>query len=341
MRSRATFRILTIVLSALCLTGSWNCRRQEDSVDKPKERVRIGYLRLLSAIPLYAAIHEGYFERENISVETRTIKSGPEGNEALAGGNIDVAFSIVPSLLIAKVRGVPPDLVSIFGATVDGPEVRDHRIVVKGGSKIAKATDLRGKKIAVVGWPGPTSDVLELLSYFERHGLDQKALTLVGMGHPDMPSAVASGTVDAAALAEPYITLGMQNHQLATLSEDEGYYYDPTAETEVTTYLARRSWLDANNDLARRFARALEDGRKKAQDNEWLMNVGLPEFNSKARIPIDFVEITSAQSRQLRLMPVKDRPSVPGMQRVADQLVRFKFLPTAPSDLSGLVWSPR
>ncbi len=335
---------IKLIVASILLCGALACSGSGSppSTSAPqKATVRVGYLRLLSATPLYTALREGYFERENLNVQARVIKSGPEGNEALAAGNIDVAFSIVPSLLIANARGVPSDLVSIYGATTDGPQVRDHRIVVKPGSPIRTAADLRGRKVAVVGWPGPTSDVLELLSYLQRQGLSSKDVTLVGMPHQDMSSAIASGAIDAGALAEPYITMGVLGGTVSLLSEAEGYYYDPVAETEVTTYLARRSWIEANQDVAGRFIKALAAGRTKSEDRAWLIEHGLPTFNANTQPPIDFVAITVAQARGLRFMPIKPTVTLQGMQRIGEQLVRFGFLPTAPATLPDLIWRKR
>jgi NitT/TauT family transport system substrate-binding protein len=297
--------------------------------------VRVGYLRLLSGTPLYTAIHEGYFAEEGINVEIRTIKSGPEGNEALAAGNIDVAFSILPSLVVANERGVPSDLVSIYGASIDSPAINDHRIIVSKTSTIRRVEDLRGKKLAVVGWPGLTSDGLELLDYLERHNLSAKDVTLVGMAHGDMVASLQSGAIDAAAAAEPYITLGELQGAVKTLEENQGFYYQN--ETEVTTYLARRSWIDSNRNVAEKFIRALERGRQRASDREWLIKTGLPSFNNKAIPPIDFVELTSEQSAQLRLMPIRPMPSENGLRHVAEQLLKRGAIKQIPSDFNALI----
>jgi len=306
------------------------------SVYAQKQTVRVGYLRLLSGAPLYTAVREGYFADERLNVELRVIKSGPEGNEALAAGNLDIAFSILPSLVVARAQGVPSDLVSFFGASVDGPDILDHRIIVTNASRIRVTGDLAGKKIAVVGWPGRTSDVLELLDYLSRHDIDAKDVTLVGMAHAEMVAALESGVVDAAAAAEPYIGIGEQAGKVKTLAGTDGFYYPSNAETEVTTYVARKSWIDANKDIAQRFTRALERGRLKAADSDWLIKQGLPSFNAKARPPIDFVEISAAQANALHIAPVRLEVSLQGLQHVAEQLVRYGPIKQAPGELPSL-----
>jgi ABC-type nitrate/sulfonate/bicarbonate transport system substrate-binding protein len=337
MKKYGIILAILITISSLLLV---NCQKTGDGNDNAGGRhpvVRVGYLRLLSGAPLYTAIREGYFAEEGIDVEPRVIKSGPEGNEALAAGNIDVAFSILPPLVTAYDSGVPADLVSIFGASIDGPKIRDHRIIVPKGSTIRHAADLRGKKIAVVGWPGMTSDGLELLDYLERHNINANDVTLVGMAHGDMVAGVQSGSVDAAAAAEPYITTGVQQGAVDVLEEDEGFYYQTETDTEVTTYLARRSWIDANRDLALRFARALERGRQKSADRDWLSKVGLPSFNKKATASIDFMELTPEQGTQLRLMPINAMPSESGLRHVTQQLLKRGKIKKAPSDFNTLL----
>jgi NitT/TauT family transport system substrate-binding protein len=324
--------IFLILIMVSSLTTS--CRQpNKDGGQRPV--VRVGYLRLLSGSPLYTAVREGYFAAEGVDVDLRVIKSGPEGNEALAAGNIDVAFSILPPLITAHDTRVPSDLVSIFGASIDGPEIRDHRIIVPKGSGIRRASDLRGKKIAVVGWPGMTSDGLELLDYLERHNLSANDVTLVGMAHGDMIAGLQSGVIDAAAGAEPYITMGVLQGTVSMLEEDEGFYYQTV--TEVTSYLARRSWVEANREVAQKFVRALERGRQKSNDREWLTKIGLPSFNKKAAAPIDFMEITPEQASQLRLMPIRVMPSEQGLRHVTEQLLKRDKIKNAPSDFNALM----
>jgi ABC-type nitrate/sulfonate/bicarbonate transport system substrate-binding protein len=326
---------IIVLLSVTCT----KTRNEGNNSGGPGGRavVRVGYLRLLSAAPLYTAVREGYFDQEGINVELRVIKSGPEGNEALAAGNIDVAFSILPSLITAYDSGVPSDVVSIYGASIDGPKIRDHRIIVANTSDLARVDQLRGKKIGVVGWPGMTSDGLELWDHLERHNMTVNDVTLVGMAHGDMIANLQSGVIDAAAAAEPYITSGILQGVVKTLSEEEGFYYQMTSETEVTTYLARRAWVDANLELARKFVRALDQGRQKSSDREWLTKFGLPFFNKKATASIDFVELTPEQSGQLRLMPINALPSKEGLTHVTQQLVKRGKVKKTPSDSDGLV----
>ncbi len=299
--------------------------------------VRVGYLPILSAYPLYTAVTEGYFKEEGLDVQLRTIKSGPEGNEALAANNIDVAFSILPSLVVARSQGVPNDLVSIFGASLDSAEIKDHRIIVAKDSKLSTMKDLRGKKIAVVGYPGRTSDVLELLDYLDRNGLKDKDVKLIGMPHADQVAALEAGTVDAAACAEPYITLGLLQNKVKTLGDKEGFYYRDQP-TEVTTYLARKSWFEANSGVSNKFIAALSKGLEKTKDKDWLLSKGLPAFNQETNPSISFVKLTPEQSKTLHLPTVLPSATEAGLEYVANQLVRHGPIKKAPEDFKSMIY---
>ena len=299
--------------------------------------VRVGYLPLLSAYPLYTAVGEGYFKEQGLDVQLRTIKSGPEGNEALAANNIDVAFSILPSLVVARTQGIPNDLVSIFGASLDSAEIKDHRIIVPKESKISTAKDLRGKKIAVVGYPGRTSDVLELLDYLERNGLKEKDVKLIGMPHADQVAALEARTIDVAACAEPYITIGLLENRVKTLKERDGFYYQDQP-TEVTTYLARKSWIEANSSVSSKFISALTKGMEKSKDRNWLVSQGIPSFNKEKNSSINFVKLTPEQSKNLRLPTVLPYPTEAGLKYVANQLVRYGPIKKAPQEFSSMIY---
>jgi ABC-type nitrate/sulfonate/bicarbonate transport system substrate-binding protein len=300
--------------------------------------IRVGYLPVLSGYPLYTAISEGYFKEAGLDVQMRTIKSGPEGNEALAANNIDVAFSIVPSLVVANVKKVPNDLVSIYGASLDSNKIKDHRIIIAKKSPLTSVKDLRGKKIAVVGYPGRTSDVLELLDHLKRNGSGEKDVQLIGMPHAAQVAALESGTIDAAACAEPYITIGLQS-SVKTLGENEGFYYR-NQPTEVTSYLARESWLKANPEISKKFIAALAKGLEKSKDREWLLNTGLPSFNAAKNPSITFVKLTPEQSKKLHLPEVLPAATENGLKYVSEQLLRHGPIKESPKNFGVMLHQP-
>lgn len=341
LRLKSSFNLILIFLIT-CLFVACNSAKQiptgtQVETANTNETVRVGYLPLLSAYPLYAAIEEGYFKEQGLDVQLRTIKSGPEGNEALAANNIDVAFSILPSLVVARSQGVPNDLVSIFGASLDSAEIKDHRIIIPNNSNFSTIKDLRGKKIAVVGYPGRTSDVLELLDYLERNGLKEKDVQLVGMPHADQVAALEAGTIDAAACAEPYITIGLLQNRAKTLKERDGFYYRDQP-TEVTTYLARKGWVETNSNISNKFISALTKGLEKTKDRNWLLNQGLPSFNKESNPSINFVKLTSEQSKNLRIPTVLPAATETGLEYVANQLVRHGPLKQAPQEFSSMIY---
>jgi ABC-type nitrate/sulfonate/bicarbonate transport system substrate-binding protein len=301
--------------------------------------VRVGYLRLLSAAPLFTAYREGYFATQGISVKLRVIGSGPEGNEALASGNIDVALSIVPSLIVGRIHSVPSDVVSIYGASIDSPSVRDHRVIVRRSSGIKAFADLKGKRVGIVGWPGMTSDVLEFLDTLNRNGLKQQDLTLVGMPHGSMLAAIRSGVIDAAAAAEPYVTIGVLGHDITPLAQNDGYYYD-SGEVEVTTYLARKSWVDNHQSAAIAFVKALGAARQKDADTTWLCNQALPMFNPTATPGIDFIPIDSATCLQMHMPGFRDTLDDSGIAHVEHQLKIRGVIPQTWTHDRDIVSSP-
>jgi ABC-type nitrate/sulfonate/bicarbonate transport system substrate-binding protein len=337
-------KILKYISVILVATIFTSCRNTpvntagNDSTDKTsKTVVRIGYVPLISAYPLYTAVKEGYFKEQGIDVQLRPIKSGPEGNEALAANNIDVAFSPVPSLVAARVKGIPNDLTSIFGSSIDSPEIKDHRIIVAKSAKFTSIKDLKGKKIAVVGYPGRTSDVLELLDYLEKNGLSEKDVQLIGMPHSEQAAALVAGKIDAAACAEPYITLGLQE-KVKTLGANEGFYYGQQP-TQIMTYVARQSWLTSNPTLSNKFLMGLKKGWEKSKDREWLVTKGIPSFNKDSQPPINLATITPELAKKMHLPTILPSVTDAGLQHVATQLVKRGPIKTKPTDFKSMIYS--
>ncbi len=320
-RSRNALILTTVALVVLaCLVFLFLRQKESPPVTSSPEvapkaeltKVRVGYLPSLAASQLYIGIVEGFFQEEGLEVEISEIYSGPEIIQTLQARSVDIAFGIVPPLVMVRAKGTR--IKSLGGATLDSSEIRDHRLLVKPGSAIRSPQDLRGKRIAVVA--EPTSDGLGLLDYLESHGIKKDEVTLVKTPHPEQVFAVSTGAVDAAASIEPFITIGV----LKGLVEEFDYYYSDEP-TEVGTYLIHDDTLEDKPELAKRFRRALERATVICQDEDRLRKI-LPTLEEKG---IAF-KITPDVATEVHVMDFQPSLTIEGVRKVMGQLVRHGFL---------------
>lgn len=219
------------------------------SCQNKEQVVKVGYLPILLSSQLYVGIVEGYFKEEGIKVEISEISNGPDIVTALQSKSIDIGVAITPPLIRARANGVK--IKSIGAATFDGESVQEHRLMLPVDSKIQSAQDLKGKKIAVVA--EGTSDYFSLLYYLKANGLKKEDVEIIAVPHAEMIFALSSKSVDAAAGAEPFITMGAVEKKTRTFD-----YYYPAYTLEVGTFMAHEDFINANPELIAKISRVIE-----------------------------------------------------------------------------------
>ena len=163
-----------------------------------KDKVRIGWVYAMANAPVVIADKQGFFDKENVEVETISFTSGPILHQALAAGQLDMAYIGAPPVYHWYSRGLQSQIL----AKVNYGQAA---VIVRKDSGINKLQDLRGKKIAGVK-KGSGMDVL-LRGYVlgEAAGLEpDKDVRVVPMPPGNMGPSVENGVVDAAFIWEPF-----------------------------------------------------------------------------------------------------------------------------------------
>jgi sulfonate transport system substrate-binding protein len=137
------------------------------------------------------------------TIETLPIYLAADGNSAvqLSGGGI-------PSVTEGNADAATNAETQAILRSTESPDIRviltvaeyAYHIVARRSSGIAKASDLRGKKIAT---SLNSSAHFYIVKILRDAGLSETDVTVVGMAPPDMPQALARGEVDAISIWEP------------------------------------------------------------------------------------------------------------------------------------------
>ena len=164
--------------------------------------LRVGWVYALANAPAVIAQKKGFYAAEGLDVELTQFADGPVIQQAVAAGDVDVAYVGAPPVyqwasrgldarILAKVNSGQAALIASTTAT----------------PPIATLADLRGRRIAGVA-KGSGMDVLlrgEVLK--ARAGLDaDRDLTVVNMPAPNMGAALDRKLVDAAFTWEPFVS---------------------------------------------------------------------------------------------------------------------------------------
>jgi len=134
-----------LAVAALLLAG---CGEKKESVGaKNTESVELllDFFPNADHAPIYAAEANGHFEDVGLDVKIRQPADPAAPIKQVAAGRVDLAVSYEPELLRARDQGLA--VVSV-GALVQGPLTS---IVSLPKAKIAKPSDLRGKRVGTAG----------------------------------------------------------------------------------------------------------------------------------------------------------------------------------------------
>jgi NitT/TauT family transport system substrate-binding protein len=259
MRKIFIFLIVTIISFVIAvLLIKTNISNQ---VSSPENRIRVGYIPIADCAQLYVGIEKGFFKEEGLDIELVSLAGGAKIIEALATGSIDIGFSNVISLILARASGLR--VVAISGGPIEDENHKEHAILVRKDSPIRLPKDLDGKTIAIN--TRKNIDELFLRIYLEKNGVNPDKVKLVEIPFPNMESVLISGEVDAVASIEPYVTFALLHGQVKVLDYN---YIAIEPVVEISAYVASEDWLERNKKIADKFISAFNKATDYALQHE-------------------------------------------------------------------------
>ena len=179
-------------IAAITLTLAFNQSYAEN------KKIKIGWVFAMANAPVVIAQQKGFYKEVGLDAEIISFTSGPIVHQALAAGQLDMAYIGSPPVYHWYSRGLKSKIL----AKVNYGQAA---VVARKDSGINTIKDLKGKKLAGVK-KGSGMDVL-LRGYVigEASGLDaENDLRIIPMPSGNMGPSVESGTVDAAFMWEPF-----------------------------------------------------------------------------------------------------------------------------------------
>lgn len=166
--------------------------------DSKPLKLRIGWVFAMANAPALIAKEKGFFKDEGLDVEILSFTSGPIVHQALAAGELDMAYIGSPPVYHWYSRGLKSQII----AKVNYGQAA---VLTRKDSGINALADLKGKKLAGVR-KGSGMDVL-LRGYVLAEGAKLKPDTdvqIVPMPPGNMGSSVEASVTDAAFIWEPF-----------------------------------------------------------------------------------------------------------------------------------------
>jgi len=251
-------KILSIMILITLLMGITGCSKnssgnKEAKANTEKQVVKIAYLPITHALPIFVENELQNEENSNIKIELVKYGSWPELMDALNTGRVDGASVLIELALKAKEQGI--DLKAVALGHKDG-----NAIVVS--KDINKVEDLKGKTFAI---PHKQSSHNILLSeMLVKAGLTEKDINIVELAPTEMPSALANGQIAGYCVAEPF---GAKSVQLGTgkvLFQSGELWKDSIC----CALVLNNNFIKNNNEAAKEFVSQYDKAGKYITQNK-------------------------------------------------------------------------
>ena len=227
------FFLVSILLLAISACGNKNS--ENELSEDGKKIVKIGYLPITHAAPLYMQTEKDY---QGYTIELVKFGSWPELMDALNTGKIDGASVLIQLAMKAKEKGIDLKAVALGH--------RDGNVLV-GAPAIKKITDLKGEKFAIPN-KYSTHNIL-LYRMLKKAGLSYDDVEVVELPPAEMPAALAEGRISGYVVAEPFgaISVSLQKGKVLFQSED---IWPDSIDCGL---VLRSAFIENNKEIAKQF----------------------------------------------------------------------------------------
>lgn len=200
-----------------------------------------------TALAMYAK-QRGFFAKQGIDAKINVLADPTQIVAAVLSGDVQFSSLSVGGLATLKSRGAPVKLVA--AGALYNPKAPTSALVARPGKNSTRARDLVGKLIAIDS--ENTIAHIGLLKWFKGNGVTRDQLRFTTLPFAEMLASLTRGTIDAALLPEPYLTLGKQRGARVV-----AYIFNSVCSKEclLTIWMARKD-IDAN--LVARYRNAIQ-----------------------------------------------------------------------------------
>jgi NitT/TauT family transport system substrate-binding protein len=298
MASRRTF-----LTASAALVGT-----SQAALGQTVPHLTVGASNIDGATGLITGQRLGYFRKNGVEVE-QSVNNGAANAAAVAGGSIQLAASNVVTLIKAHLNGLPFQIVAPSSMyTTDNPT---QVLIVRNDAGIKTGADLNGKTIAVTA----IGDLLSAstLAWIDQNGGTSSTVKLVEIPPTAEVSALETGRVQAASLAEPFLSQALSTGTVRVFAK----IFDSIAPRFLqAAYFGTSSYINANPDVVQRFARGLLEANTYANAHQ---DQTLPWL-------IEYAKIDPAVAKRAKRERFGETIDPSMVQVEIDALVRLKVL---------------
>jgi NitT/TauT family transport system substrate-binding protein len=214
--------------------------------------IRVAYQPYQYSAQVLYAQEMGFFTKAGINVELQSIALGSALAGGVASNAVDIGIATIATLALAHYKKIPFVLIAP-AAEFSASAPPKAFLMVGNQTSIHTGKDMNGK---TVGTPGlNTMGEYGVRAWVDANGGDAKTLKFVEMPTSQMPSAFASGRIDAASIGEPFVTDARKVARALPTSMEAVL----GRNFLITAWFTTAAWAAAHPDLVARFVSAVND----------------------------------------------------------------------------------
>lgn len=284
----------------------------------------VGLMPVGDCLQFFVAEDQGYFTAEGLAVKGLPMKGGAVIAPAVEAGELAIGWSNSVSIILAHARGF--DFAFLAPGAEGVANTNDvHALIVPKDSPVSSVRELAGKTVAINTLGNINEAAMRALA--EKAGLSPDAIRLVEVPFPDMTTALAKGSADAALTLEPFVTDAVARGVARVLEPSpHAVFGNPYL---IGAWFAKKSWIKAHPQEAAAFARAVARAAVFIRQH--------PE--QARRILQAHTRLTPELAEKVVLPRFPDTLTPKALQGVIDVTAHFKLIP-APFPASDILDSP-
>lgn len=288
-----------------------------NSENEARQVVNMGYMPVITNLAAPLLDHASQGGQDGLRFKAIKFSSFAEMAEALRNDDIQAAFIIAPLSIVLRQQGEDVKVVYIGNR-------HESTLVVRKALKIKSLQELSGKTIAVpMRYSGHNLGLLQLIS---QAGLDNQ-IRVVEMNPPDMASALASGSLDAYFVGEPFAAQTLMSGVADRLLYVEEFW----PNFICNLLLVKEAFIQKNSEAVQRLVEgAARSGMWAQQHPDQAAQIASRYWGQ----PQDLVKY-ALNTPVRRIVFDRYLPQQAEMQKMADMMVQFGLLENA--NVDGLV----
>lgn len=254
MKKAIVIAVLGVIIASLLFSlAGWGNNKEEKTEQEEVKTIKIGYLPLTHAVPLFVENELSANNSKNFKVELVKFGSWTELSDAVNTGQVDGASMLIELAMKSKEQGIDLKTVALGH--------RDGNVVVVS-KDINEVADLKGKTFAIPHRLS-THNVL-LYKMLKENGLTANDLNIIELPPPEMPAALSEGRISGYIVAEPFGAISVASGNGKVLFESQDLWSDSVC----CGLVLRNDFIQENPAVAAQFVKEYVKAGERAESKD-------------------------------------------------------------------------